>query len=267
MNSNNSVFFEDILAVKYVDTRQMSEGRFIVIFKFSTNDTRKNKRLKEIINSLSGTMGGDNIYFGNAYGNDIYDFFFNIEKKKNNLIDELKYIRTILNRAVQLAENNSALVSFTIEVDECVKFATFNYLSYLPQYLKNLDIPVSFQSSIVDELIHISILQLSSCTNSELETSLGAFLLLPTIDNLQLKDCSQEVIELIEQVSIYKSKLNQLAPNATIIDHKETRTVEEQPIALFGGYIKIPAINIYGIEVNVPKIIRKLNCRKNQNHI
>ncbi|WDL83904.1 hypothetical protein IU367_06875 [Aeromonas bestiarum] len=262
MNNNNSAFFEEMLGVKFVGIRQMNEGRSVVLFKFSTDNTRENKRLKEIINSLSGTMGGDNIYFGNAYGNNTYDFFFNVEKKKNNLADELKYIRTILNRAIQLAENNSSFVSFTIEVDECVKFATFNYLSYLPQYLKNLDIPVSFQSSIVDELIQISILQLSSCTNSELESSLGAFLLLPTIEDLQLKDCSQEVTELIEKISTYKNKLNQLVLNAPIIDKKETRTVEEKPIELFGGYVKIPALDIYGIEINVPKIINKLNFRK-----
>ncbi|GIA96378.1 hypothetical protein [Vibrio cholerae] len=265
MDSKSASLFKDIPDIKFVDIRYMEEGRRIVLFKFDTDNTRKKRRLKEMINSLTGTMGGDNVYFGNAYGNEVMDFFFNIELKESRLVDELNYVRIILNRALELVENNSSLVSFTIEADERVKFATFSYLSYLPQYLQNLNMSVSFQSSMVDDLIQISLLQLSSCNNDELKSALSAFLLLPTMEDLQLESKSQELTELIEKISDYKCKLNQLIPNSNLTNTQEVQLVDEKPIELFGGYVKIPALDVYGIEINLPKIINKLNPRKNKN--
>jgi hypothetical protein len=264
MNSNFESLFNDLIGIELVGLREANDGRLLALFKFNTMSDEDKLNLKETINSLTGTMGGGNVYFGNFYGSENVDFFFNIELKKDNLVDKLAYIRDVLLKAIQVAENKISVFSFTIEVDLSIKHAVYSYLSYLPQYLENLGIPVCFQSSMIDKLIKVSILQLNNSGNDELPSAVSTFLFLPSINDFQLSDSNPSINELMEQIERYRQKLLHIGGKGTPIkDACSQIKTGDEPIELFGGYVKISSLEFYGVEINIPRIINKLRQRRN----
>lgn len=264
MSDNLKSLLNDLVGVSLVELKNTDDGRCIALFKFNTMSDDEKFTLKETINSLTGTMGGGSVYFGNFYGSEKVDFFFNIELSKDKLVDKVVYIRDVLIKAIQLAEKKVSVLSFTMEVDLSVKFAVYSYLSYLPQYLQNLGIPVCIQSGMSDELIKISILQLDGGDSYELRSAVGTFLLLPSINDFQLSENNPNISEFREQIELYRQKLLHMGVKGTPIEFGgcQLRKVDK-PIELFGGYVKIPALMFYGVEINIPMILNKLIGRHN----
>ncbi|WP_417617281.1 hypothetical protein [Oceanisphaera sp.] len=270
MNDTSKSLLSDIPRVSLVEIKEVTDGRVVVLFKLNSSNKSVNIKFKETINTLTSTMGGESVYFGNFYGSETIDFFLNIESTKGNIVDKLTYIRGILLKANQLVDNKASLVSFTMEVNLSVKFATYSYLSYLPQYFNNLGIPVCIQSSMVDELIRVSILQMNKGNSRELKSALGTFLLLPSMSDLLLGISDSSTTELCKEIKLYQQKLLSAGVGENLLElgSSEASSLSnkrDEPIELFGGYVKIPALDFYGIEINIPRIVNDIKTRRESN--